>query len=247
LSVPDSFCRSAFCEPVKSDFSEGVREVRHGIPQGGTMVSGSTKSLKDVATEAAYLILVCGFPGVGKSLAAREIAKNLPRTVVLRTDLLRKKIFKKPRYTEEEKNLVYEALFSTAREILLQNKNCIPDATFYKRKHREQARKLATATKKDFRLIEVVCPKNFVRERMLQRIKKKEASDADFTVYEKERREFEKIEEERLVIDTNKSLVKLRGEIENLVEKLRNPETDRSIVSAINGRIISSLTSAGLP
>ena len=197
--------------------------------------------------QALHLILVCGLPGTGKSLVAREIAKNLPRTVVLRTDLLRKTIFKKPRYTEEEKDLVYEALFSTAREILLKNKNCVLDATFYKRKHREQARKLATERKTDFRLIEVVCSEDVVRERILRRMKNKHVSDADFKVYKKERGEFEKLKKEHIVIDTNKSLTELRDEIRNLVETLRNPETDRSIVSAINGRITSPLASASLP
>jgi predicted kinase len=217
------------------------------MPQGGAMVPGSTKSLRNVLVKPLNLILICGLPGTGKSLVAKEIAKNLPRTVVLRTDLLRKTIFQAPKYTEEEKGLVYEALFSTAREILLQKKNCILDATFYKRKHREQARKVARERQVDFRLIEVVCPENVVRERMLQRITDKDASDADFKIYEKEREEHEKITEEHTIIDTNKSLTELKNEIRNLVEKLRNPETDRSIVSAINGRITSPLASAGLP
>jgi predicted kinase len=50
-------------------------------------------------------ISICGYPSVGKTTLANELAPYID-TVVLSSDKVRKELNYKPSYTEEEKNLV---------------------------------------------------------------------------------------------------------------------------------------------
>ena len=166
------------------------------------------------------LILVCGLPGTGKSLVAKEISRNLPDTVVLRTDVLRKTRTKTPRYTKKEKDLVYKDMFVLAEQVLSKNRNCVLDATFYKRELREAAKELASRNRTGFIIIETVCPEDIVRKRLKERTQKKDVSDADFSVYEKIKNGFEKIEEEHITISTHISRKKLQESVKDLIREI---------------------------
>ena len=48
------------------------------------------------------IILICGYPGVGKTTVAHELAP-LINAVILSTDKIRKEFIDKPNYEEEEK------------------------------------------------------------------------------------------------------------------------------------------------
>jgi predicted kinase len=48
------------------------------------------------------IILICGYPGVGKTTVAHELAP-LINAVVLSTDKIRKEFLDKPTYGEQEK------------------------------------------------------------------------------------------------------------------------------------------------
>ncbi|MEM7815654.1 MAG: AAA family ATPase [Candidatus Aenigmatarchaeota archaeon] len=160
------------------------------------------------------LILVCGLPGTGKSFVAKEIAKNLPKTALLRTDVVRKNLLKKPNYTEEEKKLIYDSLLSEAGKFLSINKNCVLDATFYKRGYREAAKRLASENGTQLLLIECVCPESLVLKRLKKR--KGDASEADVAVYKKVKEYYEKITERHITINTGKGKAEVRREIKNL-------------------------------
>ena len=53
------------------------------------------------------IILICGYPGVGKTTVAHELAP-LINAVVLSTDKIRKEFIDKPNYGEEEKRTIYK-------------------------------------------------------------------------------------------------------------------------------------------
>jgi predicted kinase len=75
--------------------------------------------------------LICGFPGVGKTTLAHELAP-LINAVVLSTDKIRKEFIDKPNYGEE-KRTAYK-IFILAKYLHKARVHCILDATFYNQK-----------------------------------------------------------------------------------------------------------------
>lgn len=157
------------------------------------------------------LILVCGLPGVGKTVIAKELFRKKfnQKAVILRTDIIRKQLFKKPKYAAKEKKLIYEIMFLLANYLLANKINCILDGTFYKKELRLQAKKIAKKNKTKFEIIECVCPQKIVFAQIRKRMKTGDASDADFEIYKKIKKEWEPIKEKHLLIDTSKDYTKL--------------------------------------
>ncbi|MBN2042654.1 MAG: AAA family ATPase [Candidatus Aenigmarchaeota archaeon] len=144
------------------------------------------------------LILICGLPGTGKSTIARYIRDKI-NAMVLRTDVIRKDTIKNPKYSEEEKNKVYEELFGMAEEALKNGKNVIIDGTFFKKSLRERIVKIANG--KGMKIIECTSPEEVIRERISGG--RKDESDADFKIYEKIRKQWEPVEEDHIILDTS--------------------------------------------
>jgi predicted kinase len=145
------------------------------------------------------LYLICGLPGVGKSTVSKEIEK-LTGAVLLRTDEIRKLIFKTPEYTKEEKEKVYDALFRTAESLLRLGKDVILDATFYKESLRKEALSFVKKAGAPYKIVEVVCDEKLMPVIMKKR--KREFSDADYDVYRKVKAQWEPVSEEHEVVDT---------------------------------------------
>ena len=94
-----------------------------------------------------FCIWVTGLPGSGKSTIVKELEKMLLKsdfkTITLSMDLIRKTLTPEPRYTDEERSLVYRSLVLMSQLIITKcGKNVIIDATGNRRKFRELARQL---------------------------------------------------------------------------------------------------------
>lgn len=144
-------------------------------------------------------------PGTGKSTLAKKI-KSFVRGTLLRTDIIRKQLLKKPRYTEKEKALVYSKMFALARKELKKGKNVILDATFAKHINRRMAKLLAKKAGADFLILEAVAPEKIVKKRLLNR--KGNVSQATFQTYLEHKNIFQPIKEPHYVIDTSKNIDK---------------------------------------
>ena len=153
------------------------------------------------------LILVCGLPGTGKSTVSKAIAEKTG-AVLFNTDVVRKELFPRPAYTQEEKDLVYRMLFEMAEKFLKQSKNVVLDGTFYKKELRSRVKAIAQRNKSGFAIIEVVCSEKTAKCRLDDRAKSESLSDADFCVYRKIREQFEPIREKHFVVDTGKDVGK---------------------------------------
>ncbi|MEM1582204.1 MAG: adenylyl-sulfate kinase [Candidatus Bathyarchaeia archaeon] len=92
-----------------------------------------------------WCVWVTGLPGSGKSTIAFSLAGKLRslgiHAYVLSSDALRKIITPNPKYTEDERDVVYGALVYIARILTENGVNVIIDATGNRRKYRDQARR----------------------------------------------------------------------------------------------------------
>jgi len=95
------------------------------------------------------LVAVAGLSGTGKSVAARALAPDImpePGAVVLRTDVLRKQLFKvreedrlpESAYRPEVTERVYEMVVKRAERILLQGHSVIVDGVFARESERSK-------------------------------------------------------------------------------------------------------------
>ena len=151
------------------------------------------------------LVLVCGLPASGKSTISRNIAKNLKATS-LSTDIIRKKLFKNPTYTSEEKRIIYKAMLLVAEYLLRSDRNVVLDGTFYKRSLRNQVYEVTKKTGAKLAIVECQASKNNIKRRMGRRAgRKNDPSDANYDVYKKIESDFEPIRRKHLVLDTSKS------------------------------------------
>jgi len=153
------------------------------------------------------LVVVFGLPGTGKTFLARELAHELG-LVHINTDNTRRKILKRPGYTDKEKELVYDKMFEFVLDYLRRGKGVVVDGTFYREEFREKLRKIAREANTKPVFVELTAPEAVVRKRTIERKKRGSESDADFSVYGKIRQEFEPLKEPHLVIDSTAALLK---------------------------------------
>lgn len=95
----------------------------------------------------SFCLWITGLPGSGKSSVAKELTRLLRddgiETATLSLDEIRKVLTPEPKYTEQERDLVYRALAVMAQLLVEKGgKNVIIDATGNRRAYRELARQL---------------------------------------------------------------------------------------------------------
>jgi aminoglycoside phosphotransferase family enzyme/predicted kinase len=147
-----------------------------------------------------FVVATCGLPGTGKSFLARHAAAAFDAEIV-RSDLIRKELagmapterwgggFHDGPYTPEHTRQTYAALRDRARESLDRGRRVVIDATFATRAQRELLRGLGTPLV----WLYVDTPEHVVRARMERRAAGgRGISDADFAVYRRVRRRFER-------------------------------------------------------
>jgi len=149
------------------------------------------------------LIIVTGLPGTGKTTIADALSKEID-AIVFSTDKIRKMIFEKPIYDKEDKRVVYDELFSQAQKYLSIGKNVILDGTFYTKLLREKAKEVGKPFCEKVYFVYCETPENILKERITKR--KDKYSDADYNVYLKMKKIFEKFEEDVIVVDTSNSV-----------------------------------------
>ncbi len=92
----------------------------------------------------AWAVWITGLPGSGKTTIAQEVANRLKdrRLKVLQLDEIRAVVTPHPRYTEEERDIVYSFLAYTAKVLTECGINVIIDATANRKRYRQLARTL---------------------------------------------------------------------------------------------------------
>lgn len=115
-----------------------------------------------------WVIWLTGCPGSGKTSIAREFTKLLDTGTfeMLRLDEFRKKLVVQPTYTEDERDIVYNAVGVIASLLAKHGINVVVDATAHRRKWRDRARD----TIDTFYEIYVKCPLDVCMQRESERV-----------------------------------------------------------------------------
>jgi len=153
------------------------------------------------------LVLTCGLPASGKSWLAQRMGQTFDARV-LRSDMERKLSAgmapgDRPEgqaaadlYSAENTDAVYRALSRRAFNTLARGRWAVIDATFAARAQRRRFIDGATRLGHPVVVVEVTCPPEIIRERMVRRSADRgEVSDADQSVYEAMRQQFEPLDE----------------------------------------------------
>ena len=188
------------------------------------------------AAPRPLLLLIGGLPASGKSVLARQLAARLA-AVALHTDVLRKRraglaptarppaALRDALYAPQSTAATYAALLEEARGWLERGVSVVLDGTYRRAADRRAAAALASAHGVPWLAIECHCPATVARERLAARAEAPgEASDADWTIYEQQAREWEpwaEIPPERyLAVDTTQPLESSVGHVLRVVARV---------------------------
>lgn len=174
------------------------------------------------------LIVYCGVPGVGKSVASGYTAERLPAERY-RSDQVRKELFPHPEYTDAETERTYEALLQRAETSLESGTNVVLDATFRSRARRDDAAAVAASAAAESLFVRVTCDEVVVRERLADR--SETISDAGLEQYRTLKETFEPLEREHVEIDNSGTIAETERQIDRAVLPVcrRSPSPDGRI------------------
>jgi hypothetical protein len=161
-----------------------------------------------------FLIITCGLSATGKSTLARALGEKTGAEVVS-SDVVRKRLagleplqrreeaFGHGIYGPEFTERTYAALLEAARGALDAGRSVILDATYLRRAHRRQARRLAEELGAQFACVYLTAEDSLVRRRIEKRLQAgADPSDAGWSVYVRQKRRFQRpkeVPQERLI------------------------------------------------
>jgi adenylylsulfate kinase len=94
----------------------------------------------------AWVVWFTGLPGCGKTTIAKAVESLLSQNgivvKILQLDEIRRVVTPNPKYTEEEREIVYSSLAYMAKLLAEAGRNVIVDATANRRRYRDLARRL---------------------------------------------------------------------------------------------------------
>jgi predicted kinase len=138
---------------------------------------------------AAALIVLMGYPGVGKSHCARLLASRLGAAHIA-SDQLRSRLFIAPTYSDEENGAVFRCVDGLVDVLLAEGHRVIVDATNLLARYRAASVGAATRRNAPIVFVQVTAVDAAIRERLAQRRLARahdDHSEADERVYDRMR------------------------------------------------------------
>jgi predicted kinase len=162
------------------------------------------------------ITVLFGLPGTGKTTVREELCKYLD-FYYFSTDELRRDVLTSSSenfsyedtapLTWEEILMAYRIVCYAAKPLIELKKHILFDASFSSKVMRQYLIDLAKNTESAIYFLEIVCPEDIVKERLLWRLNEKTSeSNAGWEVYKKVKKTFEPFEEDHFVIDTSKDV-----------------------------------------
>jgi predicted kinase len=144
------------------------------------------------------VIIVYGLPGSGKSYFASRLSERLDADYV-NSDKVRKELFDKPSYADDEKEEVYKKLFDAMYDNTKSKKPLIIDGTFYQRDIRDNFKLLADDLNINLQWIEIQADEEVIKRRVS---KERAYSDANFEVYKLIKQQFVPFKDKHLTLNS---------------------------------------------
>ena len=138
---------------------------------------------------SAALIILMGYPGVGKSHCARLLAARLGAAHVA-SDQLRSRLFIAPTYATAENETIFKCMDALVEGLLRERHRVIVDATNLVARYRASSVAAAMRTSAPIIFVRVVADETAIRGRLARRRVARSAddhSDADERIYERMR------------------------------------------------------------
>ena len=135
----------------------------------------------------------------------------------INSDQVRLQLHAAGKYSAEDKLVVYKEMLFQTTNALEENRDVIVDGTFYHHSLREMFLRLADAYHTVLEVIEIIADELLIAKRLR---KPRKYSEADFTVYEKVRDDFEGITMPHLTLEsTNDNLEAMLKSAINYIER----------------------------
>jgi hypothetical protein len=170
-------------------------------------LAGSFSPLPQAEAQPA-IIVVSGLPGTGKSYFCRRLAER-SSFLILESDALRKQLFPVPTYSASESAHLFRTIYYLIEELIKKGIPVILDATNLSERHRERIYNIAERLSARLILVRVEAPPELVQKRLKSRMeksKKEDNSDADWTVYQKMQTTVQKINRNHFTVDTSRDI-----------------------------------------
>jgi adenylylsulfate kinase len=129
-----------------------------------------------------FAVWLTGLPGSGKSVISERLNHLLKEegieSQILRMDKMREYVTPEPKYTDDERQLIYNAFAYSAKLLVENDINVIMDATGNRRKYRSLAKEIIP----NFSEIFLNCPLEVAMKREMNR---KDTKNAPQDIYER--------------------------------------------------------------
>jgi adenylylsulfate kinase len=171
--------------------------------------------------DKAFAVWLTGLPGAGKSVISEKLKEILNQNnieaKILRMDNMREYVTPEPKYTDEERQLVYNAFSYTAKLLVENGVNVIMDATGNLKKYRGLAGRIVP----NFMQVFLKCPLKTAIKREIGRDDTKGAPEEIYEKAMKEKAEnvpglqaeYEKPDSPDILIQTDKIGIKESAEL----------------------------------
>jgi len=166
------------------------------------------------------VVIVFGLPGSGKSFFASRLAEKIHAEYV-NSDRVRKELFEKRDYSDEEKKAVYRKMLESMNEAIDLNQDLVLDATFHKKETRDLFVN-EMSKKESLFFIEVQADESTIRERLKE---KRPYSEADYDVYKKISQKNEPLATPHLILQSTNDNIAAMLEKAMAYLKLKNDES----------------------